>query len=129
MAKITKIKAGEAPKETDEPVGEALVREKVKVKDRKTERQKQKERRAKEKAVSGETGKTEKKVFVLFRPFVAFGRYIRDSWRELRQVRWPNRKTTWKMVLAVLVYTAIFMVLIMLLDTFFTWLSGAILGT
>ena len=70
----------------------------------------------------------EKKPFILFRPFVALFRYLRDSWHEIRQVRWPNRKATWKMVLAVLVYTALFIVIIMLLDLFFTWLSGLILG-
>ncbi|MBR2726228.1 preprotein translocase subunit SecE [Candidatus Saccharibacteria bacterium] len=127
MAKITKISASEKPRETDE--SEGLVRETVKVKDRKTERQKQKERRQKEKAVNASGKSGEKKPFILFRPFVAFGRYLRDSWRELRQVRWPNRKATWKMLLAVLVYTVIFMTLILLLDTFFTWLSGTILGT
>lgn len=56
------------------------------------------------------------------RPFVALGRYIRDSWRELRLVRWPDRKATWKMTLAVLVYCAIMMIFILLLDTLFTFL-------
>ena len=63
-----------------------------------------------------------RKVFILFRPFVALGRYLRDAWREILQVRWPNRKATWKMVLAVLVYTALFVLMISLLDLFFTWL-------
>ena len=69
-----------------------------------------------------------KKPFILFRPFIAFGRYLRDAWKEIRQVRWPNRKATWKMVLAVLVYTAVFVILISLLDLFFRWLFGLILG-
>ncbi len=73
------------------------------------------------KRVKGEK-KPLKEVFILARPFVALGRYIRDSWRELRQVRWPNRAATWKMTLAVLVYCAIFMIFILLLDTFFTFL-------
>ncbi|MBQ6593658.1 preprotein translocase subunit SecE [Candidatus Saccharibacteria bacterium] len=72
--------------------------------------------------------KSGKKVFILFRPFVAFFRYLRDSWREIRQVRWPSRKATWKMLLAVLVYTALFVVLITLLDLLFRWLFGMILG-
>lgn len=63
-----------------------------------------------------------KEVFILARPFVALGRYLRDSWREIRQVRWPNRKNTWKMTLAVLAYCVVFIVFIMLLDTFFTFL-------
>ena len=72
--------------------------------------------------------KSGKKVFILFRPFVAFFRYLRDSWREIRQVRWPSRKATWKMLLAVLVYTALFVALITLLDLLFRWLFGMILG-
>ena len=54
------------------------------------------------------------------RPFAALGHYIANSWREIRQVRWPNRKTTWKMVLAVIVYTAIFVAFITLIDALLT---------
>ncbi len=66
--------------------------------------------------------------FLLFRPFVAFGRYLRDSWREIRQVRWPNRKATWKMTLAVLVYCAIFMAFLLLLDALFTFVFELLLN-
>lgn len=69
-----------------------------------------------------------KKVFILFRPFVALWRYLRNSWRELRQVRWPGRKATWKMTLAVLVYCAIFIIFIVVLDTFFTFIFNLLLG-
>lgn len=69
-----------------------------------------------------------KKTFVLFRPFVAFFRYLKNAFKEIRQVRWPSRKATWKMVLAVLIYTALFVVVISLLDLFFTWLFNIILG-
>ncbi len=69
-----------------------------------------------------------KKPFVLLRPFVAFFRYLKDAFKEIRQVRWPSRKATWKMVLAVLIYTALFVVVISLLDLFFTWLFNLILG-
>ncbi len=68
-----------------------------------------------------------KEIFILARPFVAFGRYLRDSWRELRQVRWPNRKATWKMTVAVLIYCAIFIVFIVLLDTFFNFIFNLLL--
>ena len=122
MAKITRIKASDGPRkkeETDEP---AITRKKVVVKDKKSEKAKRKDQKAAEKKVA-----TEKKPFILIRPFVYLGRYIRDSWRELRQVRWPNRKATWKMVLAVLIYTAIFVIFISLLDLFFTWLFNLIL--
>lgn len=69
-----------------------------------------------------------KEVFILARPFVTFGRYLRDSWREIRQVRWPNRKATWKMTLAVFIYCAIFMVFILVLDALFTFIFNLLLG-
>lgn len=65
---------------------------------------------------------------VLLAPFFAVGRYVRASFREIRQVRWQNRKATWKSTLAVLVYVIIFFALIMLLDTLFTALFNKILG-
>ena len=127
MAKITRIKArDDSPKkeEADEPT---ITRKKVVVKDKKSEKTKRKEIKAAEKKVtSGE--KTEKKPFILIRPFVYLWRYLRDSWLELRQVRWPNRKATWKMVVAVIIYTLLFVLLITLLDLFFRWLFGLILG-
>ena len=126
--KITRIKAGETSSKTEEEQA-SITRKKVVVKDKKQEKQKAKEtRRAKKAAKKAEKATGSKKVFVLFRPFVAFFRYLRDSWREIRQVRWPNRKATWKMVLAVLAYTALFVILISLLDLFFRWLFGLILG-
>ena len=127
MAKVTRIKANDIPRKNEEVDEPAITRKKVVVKDKKSEKNKRKEAKAAEKKVS-EGKKSGKKPFILFRPFVYLGRYIRDSWRELRQVRWPNRKATWKMVLAVLVYTALFVVLISLLDLFFTWLFNLILG-
>ncbi len=74
------------------------------------------------------TTKTGKKPFILFRPFIALGHYLKDSWNELRQVRWPTRKATWKMFFAVIIYTALFMIFITLLDLFFSWLFNLILN-
>lgn len=74
------------------------------------------------------TEKPLKSVFILARPFVALGRYLRDSWREIRQVRWPGRKLTWKMTLAVLIYCAIFIVFIVLVDTFFTFIFNLLIN-
>ena len=131
MAKITRIKANDGPSKKEEVEEPAITRKKVVVKDKKTEKTKAKEQKKTEKAEKKAKKKAEnggKKVFILFRPFVALGRYLRDSWRELRQVRWPNRKATWKMVLAVLVYTALFMVIILLLDLFFRFIFGLLLG-
>lgn len=35
-------------------------------------------------------------------------RYFINSWRELTQVHWPNRKETWRLTLAVFVFAIIF---------------------
>ncbi|MBQ2638274.1 preprotein translocase subunit SecE [Candidatus Saccharibacteria bacterium] len=110
MANITRIKAHEDPK----PEAKQSEAKKSAVKPPKTKPQK--------------AQKEGKKPFILFRPFVAFGRYLRDSWRELRQVRWPNRKTTWKMVLAVFVYTVLFIGLLVVLDILFDWIFSLILN-
>ena len=129
MAKITRIKAGNSTSEDTEGGEPAITRKKVVVKDKKTDKAKRKElKKAKDAISDGNTDKSSKKPFILIRPFVYIWWYLRDSWRELRQVRWPNRKATWKMVLAVFVYTALFMLLIFLLDLFFTWLFNIILG-
>lgn len=65
---------------------------------------------------------------MLAKPFIALGRYIHDSWVELRQVRWPSRGATWQMFLAIIFYSALIMGLIALLDMFFTWLFNLIIG-
>lgn len=128
MAKITRIKASDGPSKKEEVDEPAITRKKVVVKDKKTEKNSRKAKKEAEKKISDGDKKSDKKPFILFRPFVYLGRYLRDSWRELRQVRWPNRKATWKMVLAVLIYTALFVILISLLDLFFTWLFNLILS-
>lgn len=53
---------------------------------------------------------------LLFRPFTALGRYFKGAWQELREVRWPTRRATWGLTIAVLIFTAFFMVLILALD-------------
>jgi preprotein translocase SecE subunit len=129
MAHITRIKAGEHKTKVEEPE-EAKVVAKAKVVDKKTTKANKKAARKKakaEKKAAKKAARAGKKTFILFRPFVAIAHYIRDSWRELRQVRWPNRKATWKMVFAVIVYTALFVVLITLLDLFFRWLFNLII--
>jgi preprotein translocase SecE subunit len=61
-------------------------------------------------------------------PIAAIGGYFAGAWYELRQVRWPNRKATWSLTVAVLAFTAFFMVLILLLDALFKYLFELILG-
>lgn len=55
-------------------------------------------------------------------PVVGTGRYIKGSWDEIRQVRWPSRKATWGMTLAVILFTAFFSIVILLLDGLFQML-------
>lgn len=57
----------------------------------------------------------------------AIGGYFAGSWRELRQVNWPTRPATWSMTFAVLVFTLILAVIILLLDIGFEQLFKRIL--
>ncbi len=129
--KITRIKANDSKSSEEKSEEPTITRKKVVIKDKKAEKA---DKKSNKKALKAEKkaekakAREGKKVFILFRPFAAFGRYLRDSWRELRQVRWPNRKTTWKMVLAVVIYTAIFVAIIVLLDLLFTFIFNKLLG-
>jgi preprotein translocase SecE subunit len=74
--------------------------------------------------VSKKVSKDTKKTNLL----VAFGRYFKGAWVELQQVHWPTRKATWSLTLAVLAFTAFFILLIVLLDAGFKLLFERILG-
>jgi preprotein translocase SecE subunit len=43
-------------------------------------------------------------------------RYFRGSWRELRQVTWPDRRTSWRLTYAVIIFSLIFGVIIFIVD-------------
>ncbi len=47
---------------------------------------------------------------------VLFLTYLRNSWRELRQVSWPHRRETTKLTVAVFVFAIAFALLIALVD-------------
>jgi preprotein translocase subunit SecE len=49
--------------------------------------------------------------------FKRFIGYFKGAWVELRQVRWPNRRATWGMTAALLIFTGFFIVLILVTDT------------
>ncbi len=53
--------------------------------------------------------------------------YFLGAWHELKQVRWPNRRATWGLTGAVILFTAFFLVLIVLLDTGFDLLFKLII--
>ncbi len=69
-----------------------------------------------------------KKGFNILRPLKALGAYFKGAWSELKQVHWPNRQATWGMTSAVLLFTAFFIVLILLLDMLFKYVFQLILG-
>lgn len=60
--------------------------------------------------------------------FVRIGGYFKGAWQELRQVRWPNRKATWALTVAVILFSLFFMGLIVLLDMFFKWIFEIIVA-
>lgn len=51
--------------------------------------------------------------------FTRMGDYFTGAWSELRQVRWPNRRATWSLTIAVIAFSVFFVLLILLLDALF----------
>lgn len=72
-------------------------------------------------------GRVLKPVLVIFRPLRPLGRYVKGAWFELRQVVWPDRKSTLKLSLAVILFTALLTVFIVALDFGFEQLVKRIL--
>lgn len=59
--------------------------------------------------------------------FARIGGYFKGAWVELRQVRWPNRRATWGLTLAVILFSLFFVVLILLLDSLFKYIFELII--
>lgn len=128
MANITRIKAGSQKKTTKKTTKapakkvEAKVEKKVVKKkttvavSRKDKKEARKAKKAEREALKAEK-KADKKIG-----------YFRGAWQELRQVRWPSRKNTWKMTFSVIAYVLIFAGIIMILDLIFQALSKLVLG-
>lgn len=53
--------------------------------------------------------------------------YFAGAWHELRQVRWPDRKATWGLTLAVILFSLFFAALILGLDYLFNELFRKVL--
>lgn len=70
---------------------------------------------------------SEKKPRGFMRPFRAIGGYFSGAWSELRQVRWPNRRATWSLTLAVILFSLFFAVVILSLDGLFSYIFKEIL--
>jgi preprotein translocase subunit SecE len=43
-------------------------------------------------------------------------RYFINSWREVRQVTWPNRRETWRLTGAVFIFALVFGALVAIVD-------------
>lgn len=139
MAKITRIKAKDQPSKAAKPAEKSskLAEKSTKSVEKSV---KPAEKPAKVAEKSSKKAKKAKKPLpkglkiitwpfrMVFTPFAALGRYIKSSWQELRQVRWPSRAATWKSVLSVLVYTGLFVALIMILDALYTLLFNNLLS-
>ena len=117
--KVTRIKAKDDGPKTK--VADEEITRKVSVKAKNSESKKSKaETKTKVKAQKKAEKAAEKKDQKVG--------YFRGGVRELRQVRWPNRKETWKMTLSVIVYVVILAVIIMLLDALLQFIFTKILG-
>ena len=62
-------------------------------------------------------------------PIGSFFGYFKGAWLELRQVHWPNRRSTWGLTGAVLLFSAFFVVFITALDALFKFIFERILGS
>jgi len=63
----------------------------------------------------------------LLKVLSSIGGYFKGAWAELRAVRWPSRRATWSLTLAVILFSAFFVVIILLLDVVFKYLFEVIL--
>lgn len=76
---------------------------------------------------TSKTTKIRKEPKGLVKILFVIGRYFKGAWTELRQVRWPNRRASWGLTLAVILFTGFFFILIVLLDAAFKQLFNVIL--
>jgi len=56
---------------------------------------------------------------IVLKALYGIGGYFKGAWFELRQVRWPTRRATWELTLAVILFSAFFVGVIVLLDLLF----------
>jgi len=145
MPNITRIKSTGSGKSKDESGDEPkVIRATVKTKTAKTKTDKtdkkstKKEARSLKRAAAAEKNAGRKGwrkvLWFIFTgrfvtvPIMSFAYYVRDSWREILLVRWPDRKMTWKFTLSVIIYTIMIGLLIAGLDVFFSWLFNTLIG-
>ncbi len=66
-------------------------------------------------------------ISLLASPVIGTINYFKNSWQELRLVRWPNRRATWGLTFAVILFTLFFVAIIVLLDGAFQYLFKEVL--
>jgi preprotein translocase SecE subunit len=71
--------------------------------------------------------KTERTPAAWTKPFRAFGGYFKGAWVELRQVRWPDRRASWSLTVAVMIFSLFFALVITGLDAVFSYLFKEVL--
>lgn len=77
--------------------------------------------------VTAQKPRADKKPRRKINPFRSIGGYFKGAWHELRQVHWPNRSATWGLTIAVIIFSLFFALLILGLDTAFSYLFKEIL--
>lgn len=60
------------------------------------------------------------------RPRSPFKGYFINSWRELKNVKWPSRKEAWKLTFAVIIFSVVFAAFLTALDFAFERLAKVI---
>lgn len=83
--------------------------------------------KSKKPAVTKKAALTDRKPAKWTKPFRAVGGYFKGAWVELRQVRWPDRKATWSLTLAVIIFSLFFALVILGLDWVFSYLFKEVL--
>lgn len=72
--------------------------------------------------------KLPKPVRTVLRPFASLGAYFKGAWYELNQVRWPTRRATLSLTVAVLIFTGFFVLFIGILDAAFKYIFEQLLA-
>ena len=67
-------------------------------------------------ALGRQIAKLERFKFFRIIGYILLPPYIRNSWRELKQVSWPNASQTLRLTYAVLVFSIIFGVVVAIID-------------
>ncbi len=87
-----------------------------------TDETKKPKQAAKKTATKQPTKETKKKITKKAAGKKPRDNYFVGAWRELKQVRWPDRKATWGLTMGVILYSIFFFVLVIALDAVFKYL-------